>query len=234
MQSNGGGNAPECVRADLHDKYSTMYDSANGKEEVKAEIEKLIGTGHSDGTREELIERIVTARYCMTHVRKESGVDDSDLDNDSDEESIQERFAEIGPEPHDFRQHQHNALRSLKRKVDSLTQDFQTAISRGTFKHDLKYICKENYCGVCKRVQGKDAEQAKTKLVCMTCGVYVCKSTVCLNAHLWQHKGKQFRDAEKFGTDDHPEFQISTNQGGHYSCPTRAPKKKGIDGGVLG
>ena len=134
MEANGGGEAPENQRADITHEVTEDYSAGAtgaGKKRVQEKIQEIMGDGHDDGNKTQLIERLVTARLMQQAKEGEVAEEESDMEplsddpaEDDDEVMDVETFTEVDGNrfQNDFRQYTADSLLLIRKQLHGIKQ----------------------------------------------------------------------------------------------------------------
>ena len=235
MEANGGGDAPENQRADITQEVTEDYSAGAtgaGKKRVQEKIQEIMGDGHDDGNKTQLIERLVTARLMQQAKEGEVAEEESDMEplsddpaEDDDEVMDVETFTEVDGNrfQNDFRQYTADSLLLIRKQLHGIKQaQKKQRGGGGPPPHTLRYMSKRRPCTICvllnpPAAQDELAGAKKTGLHCTTCRVAVCTASACLMAHIFQGKGSVVRRVAWANMTE------AADQGEHKSVPSRAP-----------
>jgi len=156
---------------------------SSGRAAVQAEIKGIMGEGHEEGNKQQLIERLVTLRL----MQQAGGSGDDDKIKELLKTTRSSEFDE-GPEVEDDddRTTWHfEAAHATLKKVEDISKTLKQANFK-LIQHELVYIANDvrGFCGVCLLTDQEHEGRQSTQLMCTTCRTWVCKSSVCLMAHL--------------------------------------------------
>ena len=234
MEANGGGDAPENQRADITQEVTEDYSAGAtgaGKKRVQEKIQEIMGDGHDDGNKTQLIERLVTATLMQQAKEGEVVEEESDMealsdDPAEDDEVIDvEMFTEVDGTrfTNDCRQYQAESLLLIRKELHGIKQaQKKQRGGGGPPQHTLRYMNTRRHCTICVLLNpaGEDEEQKpgkKTDLHCTTCHVAVCTASACLMAHIYHGKGSVVRSSTW------ADMTEKADQGGYRAVPSRAP-----------
>ena len=233
MEANGGGDAPENQRADITQEVTEDYSAGAtgaGRKRVLEKIQGIMGDGHDDGNKSQLIERLVTARLMQQAkerevVEEEEGMVSLSDDPDTDDDVDVEKFTEVQGTKfaNDFRQYQATSLYEIRKQLHGIKQEQKKQRGGGgPPPHTLRYMNTRRHCTICVLLNpaGEDEEQKpgkKTDLHCTTCHVAVCTASACLMAHIYHGKGSVVRSSTW------ADMTEKADQGGYRAVPSRAP-----------
>ena len=185
MEANGGGEAPENQRADITHEVTEDYSAGAtgaGKKRVQEKIQEIMGDGHDDGNKTQLIERLVTARLMQQAMEGEVVEEESDMeafsdDPAEDDEVIDvEMFTEVDGTrfTNDFRQYQAESLLLIRKQLHGIKQaQKKQRGGGGPPQHTLRYMSRRRPCTICVLLNPPAAEdedqgkQERRRRVCI-------------------------------------------------------------------